>query len=139
MLERFFKAKSFIFHIPKPIQVPKLTYFGYVCKSCMYTHHVCMLCMCSMHLRYACILCMYSMHVIYACVLYMDSYACILYMYSMHVFYACILCMHSMYVFYACILCMNTKNDHLPDVRKKPPAINGTFPKDCFKDVLTVF
>ena len=65
MLKRFFEAKSFIFHIPKPIQVPKLTYFGYLCISCMYTHHVCMLCVYSMHLFYVCILSMYSMHVFY--------------------------------------------------------------------------
>ena len=65
MLKRFFEAKSFIFHIPKPIQVPKLTYFGYFCISCMYTHHVCMLCVYSMHLFYVCILSMYSMHVFY--------------------------------------------------------------------------
>ena len=65
MLKRFFEAKSFIFHIPKPIQVPKLTYLGYFCISCMYTHHVCMLCVYSMHLFYVCILSMYSMHVFY--------------------------------------------------------------------------
>ena len=29
MLKRFFEAKSFIFHIPKPIQVPKIIHFGY--------------------------------------------------------------------------------------------------------------
>ena len=62
MLKRFFEAKSFIFHNPKPMQVPKLTYLGYFCISCMYTHHVCMLCMNSMHVFYACILSMYSMH-----------------------------------------------------------------------------
>ena len=60
MLERFFEAKSFRFHIPKQIQVPKLTYLGYFCISCMYTHHVRMVCMYSMHLFYACILYMYS-------------------------------------------------------------------------------
>ena len=65
MLKLFFKANSFIIHIPKPIQVPKLTYFGYFCISCMYTHHVCMLCVYSMHLFYVCILSMYSMHVFY--------------------------------------------------------------------------
>ena len=27
MLKRFFEAKSFIFHVPKPIQVPTNTYF----------------------------------------------------------------------------------------------------------------
>ena len=65
MLKRFFEAKRFIFHIPKPIQVPRLTYFVYFCISCMYTHHVCMLCVYSMHLFYACPLSMYSMHVFY--------------------------------------------------------------------------
>ena len=29
MLKRFFEAKSFIFHVPKPIQVPKITFFWY--------------------------------------------------------------------------------------------------------------
>ena len=65
MLKRFLEAKSFIFHIPKPIQVPKLTYVRLFCISCMYTHHVCMLCVYSMHLFYVCILSMYSMHVFY--------------------------------------------------------------------------
>ena len=29
MLERFFEAKTFIFHVPKPIQVPTIIHFGY--------------------------------------------------------------------------------------------------------------
>ena len=62
MLRRFFKAKSFIFHIPKPIQVPKKTYFGYFCNSCMYMQHVHMLSMHYMYefnVLYVSILCVY--------------------------------------------------------------------------------
>ena len=57
MVERFFKAKSFRFHVPKVIQVPKKY------------KYVCILCMCSMY--YVCIVCMYSMHAFYACILRM--------------------------------------------------------------------
>ena len=84
MLKRFFEAKSFIFHIPKPVQVPKITYFGYFCKSCMYMHHVRMLCMSYMYVFYVCIICMHSMYSTYVSFVF---YVCIL----------CILCMHSMY------------------------------------------
>ena len=58
MLERFFEASSFIYHISKPIQVPKGTYFGYImfayapC-SCLYYMAACI---CYIRVLYVCIL-----------------------------------------------------------------------------------
>ena len=63
MLERFFEAKSFRFHVPKVIQVPKLYFLNIlVGKSCMYAVYV--LCMYYMYV-FVCIKCMYCMYVLY--------------------------------------------------------------------------
>ena len=58
MLKRFFEAKSFRFHVPKVIQVPKMIIFEYFGWKIMY---VC--CVCTMYVLYVCIICMYYMYV----------------------------------------------------------------------------
>ena len=84
MLKRFFEAKSFRFHVPKVIQVPKMIFFEYFGWEIMYVV-VYVLCM-----YYVCIICMYYMYVLYVCI------TC---MYFMYVLYVCIVCMYYMYVF----------------------------------------
>ena len=57
MLERFFEAKSFRFHVPKVIQVPKMIIFEYFGWEIMYVvvYVLCMYCMYCMYVLFVCI------------------------------------------------------------------------------------
>ena len=65
MLERFFEAKSFRFHVPKVIQVPKMIFFEYFGWEIMHVvvYVLCMYCMYVLYVLYVCIVCMYCMYV----------------------------------------------------------------------------
>ena len=55
MTERYIEAKNFIYHVPKPIQVPKNTHVAFV--DFLYVCYVCIICMYSMYVFDVCFLC----------------------------------------------------------------------------------
>ena len=87
MLERFFEAKSFRFHVPKVIQVSKMIIFEYFGWEIMYVLYECIICMYYMYVLYVCITCMYYMYVLYVCIV------CMCYMYVIDVCIICVICM----------------------------------------------
>ena len=71
MHKRFFEAKSFRFHVPKVIEVPKIQ----ICMYSMYELHVFITCNTYMYVLHVCITCMYYMYVLHVCI------TCMYYMY----------------------------------------------------------
>ena len=65
MLKRFFEAKSFRFHVPKVMQVPKIIFFEYFGWKIMYVLYVCIICMYYMYILYVCMYYMCYMYVLY--------------------------------------------------------------------------
>ena len=102
MLERFFEAKSFRFHVPKVIQVPTIIFFEYFAWEIMY---IC--CVCTMYVLYIYIyvLYMYCICIIY--VLYM-YYVCIIYvLYMVYIYiYIYIRIYVYMYIYIYMYVCM---------------------------------